>query len=280
MGQNSGIEWTDATWNPWHGCRKVSAGCKHCYMYRDKTRYGQDPRIVQRSKTKFEDPLRWKEPARVFTCSWSDFFIEEADGWRDEAWDIIRRTPHLTYQILTKRPENIFARLPEDWGEGYPNVWLGVSAENQEMANLRVGRLMSLPARIRFVSAEPLLSRITLKDIQPFKEQGGPANIYVNALRNTHGFERGGNKTGLRMIGKGSIHWVIVGGESGPEAREMAPAWAEWLIVECYEADVPVFLKQLGGYPDKRGGEQAVINGRAWKQFPETEIFGQLGLDL
>lgn len=116
MGKNSGIEWTDHTWNPWQGCLKVSPGCKQCYMYRDKKRYGQDPMVVVRSKPgTFRKPLQWKQPAKVFTCSWSDFFIEQADNWIDDAWNIIRQTPHLTYQILTKRPENIKDRLPEDW---------------------------------------------------------------------------------------------------------------------------------------------------------------------
>lgn len=102
MAQESKIQWTDGTWNPWHGCIKVSEGCKFCYMYRDKDRYGLDPTDVQRSKSNFRDPLKWKEPKKVFTCSWSDFFIEQADEWRAEAWEIIKNTPHLTYQILSQ----------------------------------------------------------------------------------------------------------------------------------------------------------------------------------
>src|SRR3990172_2238186 len=107
VGEKTAIAWTDKTWNPWMGCHKVSAGCKACYMYRDMPRYGKDPTVVQRSKTTFADPLKWPDPAKVFSCSWSDFWIEEADPWRTEAWSIIRRTPHLTYQILTKRPARI-----------------------------------------------------------------------------------------------------------------------------------------------------------------------------
>ena len=113
MAENSKIQWTDHTWNPWQGCRKVSPGCLNCYMYRDKKRYGQDPATVVRSKPPtFNKPLKWHDPAKVFVCSWSDFFIEDADEWRDDAWEIMRRTPHLTYQILTKRPRNIKDRLP------------------------------------------------------------------------------------------------------------------------------------------------------------------------
>ena len=104
MGEQTAIEWATATWNPWQGCTKVSPGCTHCYMYREKGMYGQNPRLVVRSKTVFHAPLRWKEPQpRVFTCSWSDWFHEAADPWRAEAWDIIRRTPRHTYLILTKR---------------------------------------------------------------------------------------------------------------------------------------------------------------------------------
>ncbi len=104
MGKESQIEWTEATWNPWHGCKKISPGCKNCYMYREKKRYGQDPHNVTKSKTTFKAPLGWKSSKTIFTCSWSDFFIQEADDWRDDAWDVIRKTPEHTYQILTKRP--------------------------------------------------------------------------------------------------------------------------------------------------------------------------------
>src|ERR1700690_4357975 len=111
MGITTGIEWTDASWNPWYGCHKVSQGCKGCYMFRDMLRYGRNPNLVARSKTTFGDPLRWpQKPAMCFTCSWSDWLIEEADPWRDEAYDIIRATPWIAYQILTKRIERAAGR--------------------------------------------------------------------------------------------------------------------------------------------------------------------------
>ncbi|MDP9961663.1 DUF5131 family protein [Chryseobacterium lathyri] len=125
------IQWTEATWNPWHGCKKVSPGCKFCYMYRDKDRYGQDPTMVLKSKMTFKQPLKWKDPQLIFTCSWSDWFIEEADAWRNEAWGIIRKTPQHTYQILTKRPERIKDNLPDCFNE-LNNVLIGVSVESQE----------------------------------------------------------------------------------------------------------------------------------------------------
>ena len=225
MAQNSKIEWTDHTWNPWLGCRKVSSGCKHCYMFRIQERYGQSPTEIRRASLRaFEAPLRWKKPAKVFTCSMSDFFIEEADEWREEAWEIIRKTPHLTYQILTKRPQNILKRLPADWGDGYPNVWLGVSAEDQLVANVRIPILLSIPARVRFISFEPLL---------------GP--IYFLDLLESENDSKGS------VIFKEQIHWVITGGESGPKARKADPFWFNSIKNQCRIAGIPFFHKQNGG---------------------------------
>lgn len=253
MAENSQIQWTGHTWNPWHGCRKVSPGCKFCYMFRDKERYGQDPTTVLRSKTKFHDPLKWKDPARVFTCSWSDWFIEDADEWRDEAWQIVKNTPHLTYQILTKRPERILDHLPSDWGDGYENVWLGVSVENQEAANTRIGHLLSAPALVRFLSVEPLISGVSFRwgEWFPYYKPGwrerGEVQNHLDSLR--------------------VIDWVIVGGESGNENGyyKYRPAELQWysdIIRECREAGVPVFIKQLGthlakqmGLKDSHGGD-------------------------
>ncbi len=211
MAKNSNIEWTDATWNPWYGCLKVSPGCKQCYMYRDMKRYGRDPFTVTRAKPPtFNGPLKWKENKKVFTCSWSDFFIAEADEWRDETWDIIKQTPHLTYQILTKRPENIIDRLPIDWGNGYSNVWIGVSVETQDYL-WRVETIENIPAAIRFVSYEPALE-------------------YVNFAPYTD-----------------IINWLISGGESGYNSR---PAKLEWFMKTrdmCIKNGIPYFHKQHGG---------------------------------
>src|SRR5688500_2786405 len=122
------IQWTDATVNFWTGCTKVSDGCKFCYMYRDKERLRKDPKTVLRTSDEiFYKALKWKDAKRIFTCSWSDFFIKDADEWRKDAWDVIRKTQHHQWQILTKRPERIKECLPEDWGGGWDNVWLGVS---------------------------------------------------------------------------------------------------------------------------------------------------------
>ena len=192
---------------PWHGCRKVSPGCAHCYMYREKKQYGQDPLKVVRRKTTFSSPRSWAEPKLVFTCSWSDFFLEEADAWRQEAWEIIASTPHHTYQILTKRPERIEANLPNRWP--LPNVWLGVSVETPGFY-WRIKALEKETASLRFLSLEPLLA--PMPDL--------PLN---------------------------NISWVIVGGESGPRCRPMQPEWVQEILDQCQAASVPFFFKQWGG---------------------------------
>lgn len=209
MGLNSKIEWTDDTWNCWQGCKRVSPGCSNCYMYRDKKRYGQDPmKIVRSAPATFNAPLTKLKGPLVFVCSWSDFFIEEADEWRQEAWNIIRKTPHLTYQILTKRVERIPDCLSKDWGNGYPNVWLGVSVEHGGYL-WRMDVLRKIPAALRFVSAEPLLGPLVL-DLRGF-------------------------------------NWVITGGESGPNYRPAREEWFLDIRDQCEDAGVSYFHKQGSG---------------------------------
>lgn len=239
MGVETGIEWTEHTWNPWQGCTKVSAGCDHCYMFTEKTRYGQTPETVVRSKPPtFNKPLSWKDPAKVFTCSWSDWFHKDADPWRDEAWAIIKATPHLTYQILTKRPGRIARHLPADWGDGYPNVWLGVSVESEDTAH-RIPQLLSVPAAVHFLSCEPLLGPLNLVPYFPVDDSESP-----------------------------KVDWVIVGGESGPSARPMAEEWVTTIRNDCAWFGVAFFFKQWGGVGNKRGGDQALLNGERYTQMP------------
>lgn len=213
-------------------------------MYRDKERWNQDGSKIYRSApATFNKPLHYKEPALVFTCSWSDWFIQEADEWRGEAWEIIKKTPHLTYQILTKRPERIKQCLPPDWGTGYPNVWLGVSAENQEMLDLRVPILEEIPAAVRFVSIEPLIGRIwDFARLAPYPKNG---------------------------VDFFPIHWAIIGGESGNANgkygyRDCETDWIETIMQACEYYKIPVFVKQLGTflakwneYKDPHGGDIA-----------------------
>lgn len=250
MGKDSKIGWTTHTWNPWRGCHKVSEGCKNCYMYREAARFGRDPNVVIGSSMgTFTSPRRWKKPAHVFTCSHSDFFIEEADEWRALAWDIIKETPHLTYQILTKRPENVLERLPKDWRRGWDNVWLGVSAENQIRADERVPVLLNIPARIRFVSAEPLLGPIDCR--RWFFQRIATGELVHRSRR---------------------IHWVITGGESGPEPKRRGADlnWFRSICGQCIEANVPFFHKQHGGWKKidgEWGGHE--LDGRYWKEMPD-----------
>jgi protein gp37 len=242
---NSHIQWTNATVNFWTGCTKVSEGCKYCYMYRDKERYGQDPtKIVRTAPTTFNAALKWKEPKKIFTNSWSDFFVEEADEWRDDAWDVIRKTPQHTWQILTKRPERISGNLPDDWGEGFENVWLGVSVEMQKYFH-RAYILSQVAAKTRFISAEPLLEGLdVLQEID-----------------------------GRLVID--DIDWIILGGESGNDKgkyryRECRENWFKRIIddVKTEAPHISVFVKQLGTYLAKQNRLKERHGGNAdeWTQ--------------
>ena len=246
MAERTGIEWADATWNPWQGCHKVSPGCKNCYMFRDLTRYGKNPNKPWRSSdATFRAPLKWAKNGqvaaggRIFTCSYSDWFIEEADMWREEAWRIIQATPQFTYLILTKRPERIRQSLPWNWDESrpYPNVWLIVSAENQEMFVERWSILRDIGATVKGISAEPLLGPL---DLGRFATHEQP-------------------------------DWVITGGESDLKApRHTDLDWVKRIRLHCQENRIPFFHKQHGG---KRkidgtwGGRE--LDGFVWNQFPE-----------
>ena len=157
MSEQTQIAWADATWNPWQGCHKISEGCQNCYAYRGMKQFGRDPTKVVRSKDPtFYAPLKWKEPKRIFVCSWSDFFIEEADEWRRKAMEIIwEKASWHTYLILTKRSEQLRYT-------GWPkNVWLGVTVENQRNVS-RIEDLGWAICNTRFVSFEPLLGPIDL----------------------------------------------------------------------------------------------------------------------
>ena len=232
MGKKSAIDWTNDTWNPWQGCHKISPGCRNCYMYRDKKRYGNDPaKVVRSAPATFRLPYKLKGPL-VFVCSWSDFFIEEADEWRDEAIQIIKDNSNLTFQILTKRPERINIELPE-------NVWLGVTVENQEMADRRIPELLVIPAVRHFISVEPMLNPVFLRD-------------EWMTIMNLH-----------------SINWVIAGCESGPGARTMQTEWARSLKDQCVDAGVPFFLKQM--MVAGKLVKMPELDGQVWDQMPEIK---------
>jgi len=268
MGQTSNIEWTYATWNIARGCTKVNEDCKYCYMYRDSmngTRY--NPKAVTRTKTVFNMPLRLKTPSLIFTSSLTDFFHPEIDSYRAEAWDIIRRCPQHTFQILTKRPDRIPFCLPGDWGRGYPNVWMGASIGSQESIKL-AEQLLYIPAAKYFLSLEPLHGEINLRMM---------GLLFRNWRKNKLLFGR-------------YIDWVIVGGESGHESRiingketqkyRYRPCkleWIEQIIQQCKETNTPVFVKQLGTYLAKELGlkDRHGKNMEEWpahlriREFPE-----------
>lgn len=243
MGETTSIEWTNATWNPWMGCSKVSPGCDSCYMFAGMLRYGRDPETVQRTKdTTFYAPLRWKEPKRIFTCSWSDFFHKQADSWREQAWDVILQTPQHTYQILTKRPGLMVA-----WAKTHPwprHVWAGTSVESQRYAP-RLDVLARVPAEVRFVSVEPMLGPV---DLRPWLWWG----------------------MGSRA---GTLDWTIAGGESGPGARPAHPDWFRSVRDQCQVAGVPFFFKQRGEWSWDEENDEGIAVPKDWRSKPHLYRF-------
>lgn len=283
MANDTAIQWTDATWNIARGCTKVDEDCKYCYMYRDSfdsSRY--NPLDVVRTKTVFNFPLKYKETKSkvwsgrplIFTSSLTDVFHPAIDSYRNEMWDIIRQCPHLIFQILTKRPERIEEHLPEDWGLGWENVWLGTSigSDNSAARALELCRLGGGKHKL-FLSLEPMHGPIWLNQIKdgymwdvltglPYSEE---RERYVPEDRTY------------------PVDWVIVGGESGNEngKYKYRPSELRWfvrIVRQCVESGVPVFVKQLGTHlakelkmSDRHGGN---INEfpveLQLRQFPKT----------
>ncbi len=236
MGDRTGISWTEHTLNFWKGCTRVSPGCLNCYAEAMMSRVGFDFDTVTVTKT-WGDAARWQRAAAiagrhemVFTCSWSDFFHTDADQWRDGAWKVIRDCPNLIFQILTKRPLRIENHLPSDWGNGYPNVWLGVSIESPQYY-WRVDALRTIPARIHFLSAEPLLEPLPDLDLT-------------------------------------NIQWVIVGGESGNGTklfRFMPHAWATEIRDKCQASGTAFFFKQSAAFRNELGTK---LDGQTYHEYP------------
>lgn len=243
MAQDSKIGWTDHTHNFWWGCHKVSEECRHCYIAGIMRRGGREPFNGPMRTKNWDNPYRWNAQSsrdsrrfRVFTCSMSDFFHPEADSWRPDAWKVIRECQNLDWLILTKRPQLIRARLPQDWNDGYPNVWLGVTAGCKKSLK-RVEQLCKIPAKIRFISAEPLLEEINF----------GP---YLD-----------------------SIDWLITGCERAKKGtrRLMNLAWVRSIDKQCVAAGIPHFFKQY--YENEIGipKEDGILDGTKMQAWPTVQ---------
>ncbi len=253
MGDATAIQWTDATWNPVRGCSRVSAGCENCYAETIAARFsgpGQPyeglatrvnghPRwtnTVRLVPEHLEDPLRWKRPRRIFVNSMSDLFHEDVpDSFLREVFSVMQRAHHHTFQVLTKRPERMRSFV-RDWlrlterDAMPPNIWLGITVEDQAAAEARIPLLLATPAAVRFLSCEPLLEAVYLPDAAPLS----------------------------------GIHWIIAGGESGPHARRCPQVYIESLISQARENGIPCFVKQFGsvwakeqGWRHSHGGDPA-----------------------
>jgi protein gp37 len=240
MSEKSKIEWTDSTWNPVRGCSKVSPGCKHCYAetFAERFRgvknhpfeFGFDLRLVPE---KLGDPIRWSMPRRIFVNSMSDLFHEDVpDAYIEKVCRVMLAANWHTYQILTKRAErmNHLLRTKLKKAASASHIWWGVSVENRQHGLPRIDLLRDAAPRVAFLSVEPLLEELGRFDLS-------------------------------------SIHWVIVGGESGPGARPLESRWVRSIRAQCREANVPFFFKQWGGVRKAEAGR--TLDGRTYDEFPE-----------
>jgi protein gp37 len=273
MSDRSGIEWTEATWNPLVGCSILSPGCIRCYAMRMAARLEAMGHARYQGTTRkvhghtvwtglvnvapddtLHKPLTWKKSRMIFVNSMSDLFHEDV-SWRviDKIFAVMELAEKHTFQVLTKR-----ARIMREYMANSdrarrsrwppPNVWLGVSAERQREADERIPYLLATPAAVRFVSAEPLLGPLDIIRYMPDPTENCPQT---------------------------RLDWVIVGGESGPRSRPMRPSWARDLRDQCTRAGVPFFFKQLGDWPaapgrEKKGGR--MLDGRTWDEMPAAEV--------
>lgn len=291
MAENSSIEWTDHTFNPWLGCTKVGPGCDHCYAEammdrrHGRVRWGSGNPRVRTSEETWKGPVRWNKAyqremdrarnailafapsrPRVFCASLADVFDNEVPpAWRADLFRLIEATPNLDWLLLTKRIGNAPGMLREtarmlEWPYvdvmpvGVPpNVWLGATVVNQQEADRDIPKLLDVPARVRFLSIEPML---------------GPVNVSGLLMRDVY---RGDSVSGF--MDYDAIDWVICGGESGPYARPMHPDWARSLRDQCQAAGVPFFFKQWGQHSPEglRVGKRAagrLLDGREWSETP------------
>lgn len=311
MSNKSKIEWTDASWNTVTGCDRASEGCKFCYAERMAKRLQAmgvpryvDGFAVRTHPEVLGEPFNWRKPRRIFVCSMGDLFHE------DVPFEFIAAVygvmgSHLgsrhCYQVLTKRPDRMLefyqriqrfrpwihcrvqmkmhvADIPQDRFDAttptpwpLPNVWVGVTAENQARANERIPLLLEVPAVVKYISAEPLLGPIDLRsNLGGTLWMGGQRGCGATH-RHSAPHENGTPGDVLHHHHddrcKRGLDWVITGGESGPNARTMDPTWVRALRDQCVAADVPFFMKQWGGRDKKKAG--SLLDGREWKEFPK-----------
>ncbi|MEA5489507.1 MULTISPECIES: DUF5131 family protein [Pseudanabaena] len=228
---NTGIEWTDKTWNPTTGCSKVSPGCRYCYAEALTERFSQTfPQGFKLTlyPERIDQPRKWRTPSRIFVNSMSDLFHKDVPfEYLQQIFTVMRETPWHVYQILTKREQNLLELSSKlEWAD---NIWVGVSVENQDYAH-RIEALRQVPSKVRFLSCEPLLGPLCL-DLE-------------------------------------GIDWVIVGGESGYKHRPIKPEWVRDILRQTREADVAFFFKQWGGHHSKSGGK--LLDDRTWDEMPKA----------
>ncbi len=265
MGFETSIEWADHSFNPWIGCTRISPGCDHCYAETRAKRFGEahlwqgERRLT--SDSTWRQPMLWQAAAvkagrreRVFCASLADVFDNQVpEAWRAKLWTLIRFCSQLDWLLLTKRPQNIAAMLPDDWGDGWANVWLGTTVENQQQANLRIPNLLATPAAKHFLSCEPLLEMVSLEEAWHGEsaldaECWGDCNWCIQNYPPLHNCQRGIQSEAAFDKNRSGIDWVICGGESGAGARPMHPDWARSLRDQCAAAGVPFFFKQWGDW--------------------------------
>ncbi len=236
--------WGAAVWNPWHGCHKYSEGCQNCYVYRRDESVGRDASQVKKTASfslavsRSRDGTYKLPPGEeVFLCMTSDFFLEEADPWRPDIYRMVRQRPDIHFQVITKRITRFWDCLPPDWGEGYPNLSIGCTIENQRRCEERLPFFLTLPVRKKFLVCEPLLEGISF---------GG-------------------------LLGP-DISQVIAGGESGPGARLCRYEWILSLREQCREAGVPFRFKQTGARFEKDGRIYHVPRAQQHRQASKAGI--------
>lgn len=282
MADGTPIEWTDATWNVIHGCTRVSSGCDHCYIertppFRMARRRFDAPGVggttgVTLLPDRLLLPLRWRKPRRIFVSALADLFHDAVpDEFIAEVWSVMALAKRHTFQVLTKRHARMRSLLSSErfkvwtWAAQsaragtctpndawpLPNVWLGVSAENQRWANVRIPALLDTPAAVRWISAEPLLGPIDLHRIGP---RGIDSVLEPSRDQDTGDVRRG-------------LDWVVTGGESGPNARPADPDWFRQIRDQCVAAGVAYLHKQNGGRTPKANGRE--LDGRTWDEYPD-----------